>query len=43
MEEFWKIDNEDTMYDVEDRLSEGRGAQGIVDITLPAAIEKLND
>ncbi|MCP4512165.1 MAG: formylglycine-generating enzyme family protein [Fuerstiella sp.] len=43
MEEFWKIDNEDTMYDVEDRLSEGRGAQGIVDRTLPAAIEKLEN
>ncbi len=41
MGEFWEIDDEDTQYDVSDRLSEGRGAQGIVDKTLPAAIEKL--
>jgi len=41
MEEFWKIDNEDTQYDVDDRLSEGRGALGMVDRALPAAIEKL--
>ena len=41
MEVFWKIDNEDTMYDVEDRLTEGRGVLGIVDKELPAAIRKL--
>ncbi|MEP3482191.1 MAG: formylglycine-generating enzyme family protein [Fuerstiella sp.] len=43
MEEAWKIDNEDTQYDVADRLSEGRGAQGLVDKSLPAAIKALND
>lgn len=43
MEEAWKIDNEDTQYDVSDRLSEGRGAQGIVDKSLPAAIKALKD
>ena len=43
MEEAWKIDNEDTLYDVADRLSEGKGAQGIVDKTLPAAIKALKD
>lgn len=43
MEEAWKIDNEDTQYDVTDRLSEGRGAQGIVDKSLPAAIKALKD
>ena len=41
MEEFWKIDNEATMYDVKDRLSEGRGVLGLVDKELPAAIESL--
>lgn len=41
MEEFWKIDCEDTMLDVQDRLNEGRGILGLVDKDLPAAIEKL--
>ena len=41
MEVFWKIDNEDTMYDVGDRLSEGRGVLGLVDQELPEAIRKL--
>lgn len=41
MEEFWRIDNEDTMYDVQDRLKEGRGVRGLVDEDLPAAIESL--
>ena len=41
MEEFWKIDCEDTRYDVEDRLSEGRGVLGLVDKSLPDAIRKL--
>ena len=41
MEEFWKIDCEDTRYDVEDRLSEGRGVLGLVDKSLPDAIKKL--
>jgi formylglycine-generating enzyme required for sulfatase activity len=43
MEEFWRIDNEDTKYDVADRLSEGRGVLGIVDKDLPEAISKLED
>lgn len=43
IEVFWKIDNEDTMYDVEDRLLEGRGVRGIVDKDLPAAIRKLSE
>ncbi|MEZ6129730.1 MAG: formylglycine-generating enzyme family protein [Planctomycetaceae bacterium] len=42
IEEFWKIDNEDTMYDVKDRLSEGRGVRGLVDRELPAAIKALD-
>lgn len=41
MEEFWKIDCEDTQYDVQDRLNEGRGVLGIVDPELPAAIREL--
>lgn len=43
MEEFWKIDNEDTMYDVTDRLNEGRGVRGLVDKELPKAIQALED
>ena len=43
MEVFWKIDNEDTMYDVQDRLTEGRGVRGLVDRTLPAAVKALED
>ncbi len=42
MEEFWKIDCEDTQYDVEDRLNEGRGVLGLVDKELPAAIKALS-
>ena len=41
IEEFWKIDCEDTRYDVEDRLNEGRGVLGIADKDLPAAIQAL--
>lgn len=41
IEEFWKIDCEDIEYDVQDRLSEGRGVLGIVDRDLPAAIKEL--
>lgn len=41
MEEFWKIDCEDTQLDVQDRLNEGRGVLGLVDKDLPEAIEKL--
>ncbi|MEQ9409458.1 MAG: SUMF1/EgtB/PvdO family nonheme iron enzyme [Fuerstiella sp.] len=43
MEKYWKIDNEDTMYDVRDRLSEGRGVLGLVDKSLPEAIQKLEE
>lgn len=41
MEEFWRIDNEDTAYDVADRLSEGRGVRGLVDKDLPQAMKQL--
>ena len=41
MEEAWKIDNEETQYDVNDRLEEGRGVRGIVDKNLPAAMKAL--
>ena len=41
MAEFWKIDNEATQYDVNDRLSEGRGVLGLVDKDLPEAIKSL--
>lgn len=41
MEEFWKIDCEDTQFDVQDRLNEGRGVLGVVDPQLPAAIREL--
>lgn len=41
MEEFWRIDSEELMFDVNDRLSEGRGVKGLVDKDLPAAIRKL--
>lgn len=43
MELAWKIDNEETMYDVQDRLTEGRGAQGLVDKDLVKAIQTLKD
>lgn len=43
IEEVWKIDNEDTMYDVKDRLSEGRGVRGIVDKDLPKAVKALDE
>ncbi len=42
MEVFWKIDNEATQYDVQDRLTEGRGVEGLVDKDLPAAIKSLD-
>ncbi len=42
IEEFWKIDCDDIRYDVQDRLSEGRGVLGIVDRDLPAAIKELD-
>lgn len=37
----WDIDCEDIGYDVGDRLNEGRGAEGIIDKDLPAAIQAL--
>ena len=43
MEDFWKIDCEDTQFDVEDRLTEGRGVMGLVDKDLPAAIRNLDN
>ncbi|MEZ6061619.1 MAG: formylglycine-generating enzyme family protein [Planctomycetaceae bacterium] len=43
MEEFWKVDVDETMYEVDERIETGRGVQGIVDKDLPAAIEKLED
>ncbi|MEZ6126298.1 MAG: SUMF1/EgtB/PvdO family nonheme iron enzyme [Planctomycetaceae bacterium] len=43
METVWAIDNEETEYDVADRLSEGRGVRGLVDKDLPAAVKALDD
>ncbi len=43
IEEVWKIDNEDTEFDVKDRLAEGRGVMGLVDKDLPKAIKALED
>lgn len=43
LEEVWKIDNEDTEYDVKDRIAEGRGVVGIVDEDLPKAVKALDD
>lgn len=42
MEQFWEIDAEDIQYDVDDRLSEGRGVLGIVDKDLPQAVLDLS-
>jgi len=39
----WEIDCELINYDVEDRLTEGRGALGIVDEELPEAIKELEE
>ena len=41
----WEADVDDMRQDVRDRLREGRGALGVADKTLPAAVEaaeKLN-
>ena len=43
METVWKVDNEETQYDVTDRLNEGRGVLGLVDKDLPAAIKALKE
>ena len=39
----WEIDCELIQYDVDDRITEGRGALGLVDKDLPAAIKKLEE
>ena len=42
----WQADVEDVQQDVKDRLREGRGAMGVADKALPAAVEaaeKLNN
>ncbi len=39
---FWEADVEDVELDVQARLDEGRGALGIVDKSLPAAIQALD-
>ena len=41
-ERYWGIDAEETKLDVELRLEEGRGAQGIVDPNLPQAVKELD-
>ncbi|MCH2200777.1 MAG: formylglycine-generating enzyme family protein [Fuerstiella sp.] len=41
MEEYWKIDNESIGWDVFDRIDEGRGVKGLVDLALPQAITDL--
>ena len=41
IEEFWKIDSEDIEFDVNDRISGGRGVLGLADKDLPQAILDL--
>lgn len=41
-EKFWKADAEDIIEGVENRMQEGRGAMGLVDKDLPAAIKELD-
>ncbi len=41
IEEFWKIDSEDIEFDVDDRISGGRGVLGLADKDLPQAILDL--
>ncbi|MCA9141233.1 MAG: formylglycine-generating enzyme family protein [Planctomycetales bacterium] len=41
MAKYWDPDDEDIKFDVQIRLEEGRGILGIVDETLPAAIQSL--
>jgi len=43
MEEVWKVDVEDTQYEVDDRIDGGRGVEGVVDKELPEAIQKLDE
>ena len=43
MAKYWDADVEEINFPVTSRLEEGRGALGLVDAELPAAIEKLNE
>jgi formylglycine-generating enzyme required for sulfatase activity len=43
MEKYWGADVEAIQFDVQIRLEEGRGALGLVDDKLPAAIQALED
>ncbi|HJN07611.1 MAG: formylglycine-generating enzyme family protein [Pirellulaceae bacterium] len=43
MAKYWDADHDDIKFDVDGRLSEGRGAIGLVDPDLPAAIKALDD
>ena len=43
MTKFWDANAEETQYQVDFKLDEGRGAIGIVDKTLPAAIKALGE
>ncbi len=43
MAKYWEPEVEAISFAVEMRLEEGRGVLGIVDETLPAAIQELND
>jgi len=43
MAKYWDADNEDIKFDVEGRLSGGRGVLGLVDPELPAAIKALDN
>ena len=38
---WWQADNPDIEYDVDDRVSQGRGARGLVDPTLPKEAKEL--
>ncbi|HBE68839.1 MAG TPA: transcriptional regulator, partial [Planctomycetaceae bacterium] len=40
---FWEIDNEDIEFDVDFRLTGGRGAKAVVDPSLAEEIKKLNE
>jgi formylglycine-generating enzyme len=40
---FWEIDSEDIRSDVQARIEEGRGAQGIVDPSLPEVVKGLQE
>ena len=38
---WWQADNPDIVFDVDDRVSQGRGARGLVDPELPARAEEI--